>query len=114
MIKSELFMGRSWSRTLSDGIIDVQESGGLSSDELARFLSDVVTPRFPDYTVLSGEGYWKGESEDVIVLVILHDKHTPGDEYCDDETKIERIINEYKDRFHQESVLWVQTNVEIK
>lgn len=109
MIKSELFMGRKIT-TLSDGLKSVQR---VSDKEIGKFLSDVVAPRFPGFTVLQGIGYWKGKSEGCIVLVILHEDRNHED-YPNTLHRIKRIINEYKKRFHQESVLWLQSEVEVK
>lgn len=83
-------------------------SGGeaVNETEWDAFLTDAVTPRFPDgLTVLDAKGQWRG-SDDVVqkesskVLIIL----TPnGDE--DAKELIEEVIDEYKWEFNQESVL---------
>ena len=104
MTKSELFMGRN----ISGDKISVKKDYRITDGQIQQFLSDVVSPRFPGFTMLSGQGYWKGESEDCVVLVILHEWLDEGHA---DKFSIEAIIDEYKQKFHQESVLWVRSNV---
>ena len=63
------------------------------------FWNDVVTPRFPGFTVLDGVGFWRGRQMQSKVLVVVH-----GLTGADDE-KIEFIRTDFKRRFHHESVL---------
>ena len=74
-----------------------------------RFLSDFVTPLFPDgFSVLTGRGQYREASGTIAkepshVLVFLYkkaDRKAAG-------IKIEQIRTEYKKRFTQESVLRV-------
>ena len=71
------------------------------------FLSDTVTPRFPDgLTVLDARGQWRGssgaiQSERSKVLLVLA---PPGD---DAPRLIAEIADEYIRAFQQESVLRV-------
>ena len=71
------------------------------------FLTDTVTPRFPDgLTVLDGRGQWRSsdgliKKERSKLLVILAQ---PGD---DNMRLIDEVSDEYKRRFSQESVLQV-------
>jgi hypothetical protein len=75
-----------------------------------EFLSDFVTPRFPDgLTSWQAEGQWRSsggvlQRESSFVLELVHPARPQIDQ------AITEIIAEYKRRFHQESVLRVQTN----
>ena len=96
--RTELYMGRSI------------PGGGMVSDEAwEKFLSDVVTPLFPDgFTVLAGRGQYRDASglitkEPSHVLVFLYRKADRKRARAN----IEKIREEYKKLFAQESVLRV-------
>ena len=83
----------------------------LVTDSLwTSFLSDVVTPRFPQgLTAWRAEGQWRGsrgliEREPSFVLEIVH----PVDDRV--EQAVSEIITEYKRRFRQEAVLRLRTD----
>src|SRR5262245_57867655 len=78
--------------------------GIVSPDEWSRFLSTVVTPRFPQgLTVLQGNGQWRSGEQIVHeasnVLVLVH----PDDRIS--EKAVLEIVAAYKTQFQQESVL---------
>ena len=95
-LRYELFMGRSG------------QSGEVVDDTAwAAFLSDTVTPRFPDgLSVLEAQGQWrdsqglvqKERSKLLVVLVPQGGDHT---------RLIDEVSDEYKRQFDQESVLRV-------
>ena len=58
---------------------------------------DVVTPRFPGFTVRTGVGYWNGVAETVREIVI--------DGLDSDRYLVFEIARRYAARFEQESVL---------
>ena len=95
-VEYQLFMGRSG---LDGEVVD--------DEAWDTFLTDTVTPRFPDgLTVLDGRGQWRGsdgliKKERSKLLVILAQ---PGD---DKMRLIDEVSDEYKRRFSQESVLQV-------
>ena len=95
-VEYQLFMGRNG----PDGEI-------VDDEAWDTFLTDTVTPRFPDgLTVLDGRGQWRGsdgliKKERSKLLVILAQ---PGD---DKMRLIDEVSDEYKRRFSQESVLQV-------
>ena len=77
----------------------------VSNEAWAQFLSDTVTPRFPDgLTVTDGAGQWRTDSGEILkeqakVLTLL---------VWPDDTALQRlneIAAEYESRFDQESVL---------
>ena len=85
--------------------------GRVSPVDWDRFLSQTVTPRFPDgLTWYDSHGQWQNPSgivtqEDSRVLILIH-APTPGkDRY------VQEIREEYKTRFHQQSVLRVDQTV---
>jgi hypothetical protein len=102
-VADRLYFGRS-----------IPGGGGVSEDEWAAFLRDVVTPRFPDgLTVWRAQGQWRGADgtvlgEDVFVVEILH----PSDPRAD--AALEEIAGEYKRRFRQEAVLRVRAAAEAR
>lgn len=79
--------------------------GAIPAAEWQRFLSEVVTPRFPGgFTVLEAQGQWQAPSGEIRslpsrVLVLLH----PADPKS--ETGIESVRSAFKERFHHVSVL---------
>jgi hypothetical protein len=81
------------------------EGGTVGDQEWARFLEEVVTPRFPaGYTVVEAAGHWRGRSgqverEQTELITFLYG----GGET--DRQKVAEIAAEYKRRFRQEAVL---------
>jgi hypothetical protein len=94
-ITSELFLGQ----TRPDG-------NAISAADWNAFLGEVVTPRFPaGLTVLDAMGQWRGRDgkigqEKAKVLVIVRPGGADGE-------GIAAIVDAYKARFMQESVLRV-------
>ena len=94
-IEYQLFMGRGG----PDGEI-------VDDAKWETFLTDTVTPRFPDgLTVLDDQGQWRGsdgevqrESSKVLLLLAPSDDDAAGD-------LIDEVSAEYKRQFDQESVL---------
>ena len=103
--RTELYMGMS-----------IPGGGTISDLDWERFLSEVVTPLFPDgFTVLGGRGQYREASGPIAqepshVLVFLYrraDRKAAGG-------KIESIRSEYNKRFLQESVLRVDITKSVK
>ncbi|MBY6210129.1 DUF3574 domain-containing protein [Microbulbifer agarilyticus] len=86
-------------------------SGEVSDAEWRDFLANVVSPRFPNgFTVLSGRGQWRGSSGEIVrerskVLLLVHRETAESD------TAIGELVEIYKRRFQQESVLRVRSPV---
>jgi Protein of unknown function (DUF3574). len=85
--------------------------GGLVSEtDWQRFVDTEITPRFPDgLTIMDAKGQWKDRSGIVRepskrLLVVVGGKPA-------DAVKLEAIRAAYRARFHQESVLLVETPV---
>jgi hypothetical protein len=84
--------------------------GSVSDSEWQRFLTEVVTPRFPTgLTVVQAMGQWKGQSgvveqERSEIVTLLH----AGDEVA--RRSVAEIAAEYKRRFQQEAVLRERTS----
>jgi hypothetical protein len=85
-------------------------TGAVSKEDWAGFLDAVVTPRFPDgFSVWKAAGQWKSAQgsltkEQSYVLNIAHPNGPQA------EKALKEIIEEYKSRFHQESVLRSHSN----
>jgi len=77
--------------------------GGVVSDaEWSAFVDEVITPEFPGFTEWKAMGHWRGAAEETHIVQIAHLSRRGNDE------RIFRIINAYKERFQQESVLWIR------
>jgi hypothetical protein len=101
-----------------DGRLAVQEqlyfgtdtpSGHVTPEAWAQFLSEIVTPHFPEgLSVWQASGQWRSASGDVIrepsyVLSLVHsDDAAPS-------MAVQEIISSYKTRFQQEAVLRVKS-----
>ena len=85
--------------------------GPVTSAQWEDFLAREVTPRFPDgLTVWDAKGQWKDakgviEKEPSKVLLLVHSADAKSDE------AIQQIIDDYKKRFDQESVMRVTEQV---
>ena len=85
--------------------------GSVSAEDWRGFVDEIVTPRLPDgLTAWPASGQWKSlqgapvrEASWVISVV-----HRPD---AASETAIAAIVDGYKSRFHQESVLRVSSDV---
>jgi hypothetical protein len=91
-----LYLGRS-----------IEGHDAVTDQAWERFLHEAVTPRFPaGYTVLRGEGRWRGadttEAERSFVLEVVH----PGDSTAN--ARVLEIASEYRVRFRQQAVLRVR------
>ena len=79
----------------------------VSEEDWRRFVDEVITPRFPDgLSVMDLQGQWRApggtlvrEPSKIVYLVL--------DGGPDDPAKIAHIREDYKARFHQQSVLLV-------
>lgn len=98
MLRAEIFCGAA-----------IPNSGGKQVQErdFEAFLNDVVTPRFPGFTVHLGRGWWKGVFEPTRVITI----YAPSGNVTKD--AIEFIAKTYAERFGQESVLFSINTSEI-
>ena|ERR1700754_73311 len=98
--------------TFSDRLfcgLSIPDGGEVTQQNFDAFLSEVVTPRFPDgFTVWRANGLWRGSSESTIVIEILH----PADAQI--EKKIQEIAEEYRKRFRQQAVMRVTTRATLK
>lgn len=92
-VSDRLFCGRS-----------IAGGGEVTDAEIARFLDEVVRPRFPEgFTTWTATGMWEGREEKTLVVEIVH----PYGRRFDD--AVREIAEEYRRRFRQESVLRVTT-----
>lgn len=103
--RTELYMGMS-----------IPGGGTVRGDDWEKFLSEIVTPLFPDgFTVLDGRGQYREASGKIAkepshVLVFLYKKTDRKAA----SVKIESIRNQYKKTFAQESVLRVDLGKSVR
>jgi hypothetical protein len=99
--------------TLSFGMSS-RDGSGVSEQEWADFLDEVVTPRFPDgFTVLTGYGQWRDDGSQKIVaeasklLILTHaDNRATA-------RKIDEIKSAYIKRFRQDAVFHTRVAIQI-
>jgi hypothetical protein len=83
-------------------------SGTVTDAEWQQFITETVTPRFPEgFTVLNAQGQWRSRDggihrEDTRVLEIVH-RDDPASQ-----AQLRALAHAYKRRFSQESVLLTQ------
>lgn len=86
-------------------------TGMVSETEWQAFLSEDVTPRFPDgLTVLEADGQYRQSDGTIVrerskILVIFHDQKPATRE------ALETLVVRYKKTFAQESILWESARV---
>ena len=85
-------------------------TGAVSELEWQLFLRDDVTPRFPEgLTVWDAQGQWKAKSgieqERSKVLLIVHPEGAAA------RSSVLALIDVYRKKFQQESVLWETARV---
>lgn len=102
LIQVDLYFGR-----------NIGTTGKVTESEFRQFLSEKITPRFPDgLTVYNAQGQFLDDANNLIrepskvVSLIVEDTRK-------NERAIDRIIRQYKREFQQESVLEV-VNEEVK
>jgi hypothetical protein len=82
-------------------------NGEVSKEEWKLFVKDVIMKRFPDgFTVIDGYGQWRDKNGKIIeektkVVEIAHENN------FEKNSNVKEIIEEYKTKFFQESVLRV-------
>lgn len=86
-------------------------SSSVTPEDWTRFLTDTVTPRFPEgLSVWQASGQWRAASgvmvnEPTYILSLIHPDNAITDKAVRD------ILSSYKTRFHQEEVLRVSSAV---
>ena len=101
MVLSRLYLGLS------------SPSGTVTSEHLDDFIGKEVTPRFPAFTRYQARGQWKDQKGTIIhenteIVEIVHRRTDL------EERKIREIIQLYKARFQQESVLLVEDHPHVE
>ncbi len=87
-------------------------AGSLSEDDWQGFRADVLVPAFSEgFTVIDGDGFWRNPetghaaSEPSKVVIRVHERRRRDDQ------AMTQVIDAYKTRFEQQSVLRVDTRV---
>ena len=85
--------------------------GAIGEAEWKAFLDEEVTPRFPDgLSVIDVSGQWRnrqgaiGRERSKLLVIVVFDApaHAP---------RVQAIVDSYRQRYHQESVLRVERPV---
>jgi len=93
--------------------------GEVTEREWRRYLAEEVSPRFPDgLTAIDAQGQWRSdgvlENEDSKVLLLLGPlhgtEHMPTLTVADREERISALVEAYRQRFRQGSVLRIDTS----
>jgi len=73
---------------------------GVTEESWDDFVTREITPRFPGFTVVDAVGYWEGAQELSKRVLISVDAR------CEEaaQTKVDDIVEAYRQRFQQESV----------
>jgi hypothetical protein len=94
MLEVQLLFGR-----------DIPGGGTVSDAQWSDFAATIVTPKFPDgFSVTDSKGQWRDkqtgkiirEPSEVVVIVTAEEPTL--------ESKIQKIVDAYRARFHQQSV----------
>ncbi|MET0213190.1 MAG: DUF3574 domain-containing protein [Vicinamibacterales bacterium] len=88
--------------------------GTVSGAEWARFLAEIITPRFPGgFTVVHADGQWRARGRnDVlqeparVVEIVDHGGPTM-------DRRLSEIVAIYRERFRQESVMLTREHLEV-
>lgn len=97
-IKTELYFGLS------------NAEGAISRKEWDQFQAESIDKVIDGYTIINAEGYWTSSDttfrEPSVLLIYIHE------DTADESKRIDSLINIYKLKFRQESVL--RTDYEVK
>jgi len=84
----------------------------ISDQAWQLFRDEEIIPRFPDgFTVFNANGYWRSDTQtyaepSMILMIVAPDT-------ADTQKKMNAIAEAYKQRFHQESVLQINSRVKV-
>tara|TARA_B100000686_G_scaffold269337_1_gene285248 strand:- start:287 stop:577 length:291 start_codon:yes stop_codon:yes gene_type:complete len=79
---------------------NIPNAGKINSAMFKGFVTDSIAPVFDSFTLTTGEGFWKGESERSYILTMFVDELT--DALKDD---IEAVAQAYRTAYRQEAVM---------
>jgi hypothetical protein len=84
--------------------------GMVTPDDWAAFVTQVVTPRFPQgLTSWDASGQWRGAAG-VIEREASHVLHLTHPDTAENDLAVSEIMSRYKTQFQQEAVLRVRSN----
>ncbi len=88
--------------------LSIPGGGAVSEAEWQRFVDEEITPRFPDgLTITDAKGQWRDASG----IVREPSKHLFVIKASGDADKLAAVRAAYRARYHQDSVLLVETPV---
>jgi hypothetical protein len=89
-------------------------AGSVSDDDWARFLAEVVTPRFPSgLTVVNADGQWRAQGQRDVTIEHSRVVEIAHDESSETDRHIREVIETYKRHYHQRSVMLTRARVEV-
>ena len=84
--------------------LSLPEGGGVSLQEWEEFEEEELSEAFEGFTVVDATGYYEGDPErSKVVLLIVEEEELPA---------VEELARSYAERFNQDSVMVVKTEVE--
>ena len=90
----------------SDGIV--------SETAWARFLTEAVTPRFPDgLTVMEANGQWRGLGQRDVTVERARVVEIAHDDSPETDRRIGEVVSIYKHQHRQRSVMLTRARVEV-
>lgn len=90
---------------------DIQGQSTVDAIAFQGFLADIVTPRFPAFTLIEASGYWQGKPEQTRILEIIVPLVDGATSYKTRLT-VHKIARAYAIRFRQDCVLVTEQEVE--
>jgi uncharacterized protein DUF3574 len=88
--------------------------GAVSDDEWARFLAEVVTPRFPrGLTVVRAAGQWRPPDRSDVVEEAARVVEIVDDEGTGLQRRAREVVAIYRKQYRQQSVMLTKARVEV-
>lgn len=115
MVKTELYFGRDISHFC--GECRQKHKAYVSDLDWQEFKLNIIDKHLDSFTVFDAEGNWMGVSEHTKVVVVLWDRREheqPLFSTIEMNNKFGLIMDAYRKKFHQESVLRVDQEVGVR
>jgi hypothetical protein len=88
--------------------------GAVSGAAWSRFLTDVVTARFPDgLTVIDAHGQWRAPGVDDVTIERSRVVEIAHDDSPEMDRSVDEVIALYKHRYRQHAVMRTRARVEV-
>lgn len=113
LIGCSTFKATQWQQSTLYFGLSLPNNSQVSTEKWQEFVNDQITPRFPDgLTIVDAKGQWKNSSGVIVkepskMVIILH----PAENKIN--SKLTEIRQQYKEKFHQESVLLTTQSIKV-